>query len=486
MTRCSGRWARCDNRVLRILHVIHDFLPRHRAGSEIYAFDLSRAQSRRHDVTLLSAEYDPSRRHGEVTWRVHEGLPVAEITNNWRCRTFADTYRSETVTSAIRGVLHAVQPHAVHLHSLLNLSFELPRIASSLHVPVVATLHDYSLVCPSGGQRVHRAEQHVCTVIDTERCVRCFRQSPFFAQIGFAAMTSAAPRPGIVFRAARTVAQLVPGVTARVLRRAQQALPFALTRQDVDERLDQARTVFADVDRWIAPSPAIGDEYMRLGIEPSKIHVSDYGFVPLLRSTRTRPRRPLRIGYVGTLVWHKGVHLLLDAVRSLPSELYEVTIHGDTSVFPDYSAELKTRASGLPVRFAGGFDRDDAPDVYARMDVLVVPSIWMENSPLVIHEAFMAGVPVVGARSGGIPHLVHDGVTGFLYDASSPNALATVLRHLVEHPDVLAAVSVALSSAPAVKSIDDDARQLEAMYDSLRAAKVGSRDRTLVGDGRAS
>ena len=421
-----------------------------------------------------------------MTWRAYDGLPVAEITNNWRCRTFADTYRSETVTSAIRGVLHAVQPHAVHLHSLLNLSFELPRIASDLHVPVVATLHDYTLVCPSGGQRVHRAEQHVCTVIDTERCVRCFRQSPFFAQIGFAAVAGAAPGQDLVFRAARSIAHRVPGLTARFLRGAQRAMPFPVTRRDVEERLAHARSVFADVDRWIAPSPAIAEEFLHLGIERSRVHVSDYGFVPLLRQARSRPQRPLRIGYVGTLVWHKGVHVLLDAVRSLPPDSYEVTIHGDTSVFPDYTAALNAKAAGLRVHFAGGFNRDKAPAVYGGMDVLVVPSIWMENSPLVIHEAFMAGVPVVGTRIGGIPHLVQEGSTGLLYDASSPDALGTILRHLVERPDVLVAMSARLATSPGVKSIDDDARELEAMYESLRTEKSRGGRSARAEHGRAS
>ena len=58
---------------------------------------------------------------------------------------------------------------------------------------------------------------------------------------------------------------------------------------------------------------------------------------------------------------------------------------------------------GLAVRFAGAFDRGDVPRVYGDLDVLVVPSLWPENSPLVIHEAFMHGVAVVGARLGGIP-----------------------------------------------------------------------------------
>ena len=70
---------------MRILHAIHDFLPRHQAGSEIYAFDLCREFSARHHVTVLCAEFDPSRRHGHVHWRVHKGLPVVEIVNNYVC-----------------------------------------------------------------------------------------------------------------------------------------------------------------------------------------------------------------------------------------------------------------------------------------------------------------------------------------------------------------------------------------------------------------
>src|SRR5262249_34937312 len=116
---------------------------------------------------------------------------------------------------------------------------------------------------------------------------------------------------------------------------------------------------------------------------------------------RRAPARPLRIGYVGTLVWHKGVHVLIDAVRALPRDTYELKIFGDPTTFPEYSAVLRRQAAGLPVHFMGGFARDRVSDIYAEIDVLVVPSIWIENSPLVIHEAFMAGLPGVGAPIGG-------------------------------------------------------------------------------------
>ena len=94
---------------LRVLHAIHDFLPRHQAGSEIYAFDLCRELARRHHVSVLCAEYDPSRQHGQVTWRVQDGLPVIEVVNNWVCRSFADSYKSPLITEQIAQMIPSLQ-----------------------------------------------------------------------------------------------------------------------------------------------------------------------------------------------------------------------------------------------------------------------------------------------------------------------------------------------------------------------------------------
>jgi glycosyltransferase involved in cell wall biosynthesis len=218
------------------------------------------------------------------------------------------------------------------------------------------------------------------------------------------------------------------------------------------------------VDLFVEPWPSMAAEFERRGIKREKIRVSDYGFVPLVRSDikaasgNNGDAGPLRIGYVGTLVWHKGVHVLLDAVRGLPSGRYEVKIFGNRDVFPQYVADLRARAQGLPVRFMGVFDRERVADVYAQIDVLVVPSLWLENSPLVIHEAFMAGIPVVGARTGGIADLVEQGRTGLLYDSTSPVQLRSALRSLIENPEQMAALGGHVRSAPRVKAMADDAR----------------------------
>jgi glycosyltransferase involved in cell wall biosynthesis len=418
-------------------------------------------------------------------------------------------------------VLRATQPDVLHIHSLLNLSFDLPRLARARGVAVAATLHDHSLACPAGGQRLHLVDRTVCHEIDPARCAACFPHSPFHAQLSVGAMSRAAGRGGpLAAGAAKWMARRMPGAAAlfrrRVLARAR-PVPGA----GIERRLEHLRAVFDAVQLFVAPSRSVADAHERLGLHRSKLLVSDYGFVHRSRrpagganperalppdasrrasperalppdasrrasperalppdaSRRASPERaqppdasrranlpPVRIGFAGTLVWHKGLHVLLDAARRLPAGAYEIEVWGSPDTFPDYTAMLKAMASGLPVRFCGAFHHGRSADVYGRFDLLVVPSLWPENSPLVIHEAFMAGVPVVAARIGGIPELIMDGVNGLLYDPLSPDALADALLALILMPERLEEMA---ARAPSVKTIEEDARDWERRYESL-------------------
>ena len=452
---------------MRVLHAIHDFLPRHRAGSEIYALHLCRQLADRHDISVVCADYDPGRRHGHVTWRLYDGLPVIEITNNWRCESFRETYQSPVLADRLEHVLRAVQPDVVHVHNLLNLSFELPSMARRHGAKVVATLHDYTLFCPSGGQRVHVADEHVCHTIDPQRCARCFRESAFGAQIAIGRLAAdTAMRPA--FGAAARLARRFPSAAGRLADGLKRLPAMSLSAQDIEERMSAARSTLDQIDVVVAPSASLASEFTRLGVNPAKIRTMDYGFVPLVRvGARTPAPARLRIGYVGTLVWHKGVHVLVDAVRQLPSSSYELRIFGDPDVFPRYVADLRRRAEGLPVRFMGRFEERDLSGVYQQFDVLVVPSLWLENSPLVIHEAFMAGVPVVGAKIGGIPDLIEDGRTGLLYDPADAGALSAALRSLVDMPRRLEDLSVGVQMRTRVRSIEEDADSWDALYEQV-------------------
>ena len=451
---------------LRVLHAIHDFLPRHQAGSEIYAASLGAALQRRgHHVTMLAAEYDPQRPHGDLAWRVHEGLPVVEVLNNWTYPDAEQAWSAPDLMGAFENVLEATDPDVLHVHSLLNLSLELPALAKRRGVPVVATLHDYTLVCPSGGQRIHRAENHVCHTIEPERCARCFCDSPFFAQMAYGRVLRA-PIGARSFTLARRFARAAPGLASRLARSVGAGSSASLTPAAITARLDRARHAFEAFDLVVAPSPALAAEFERLGFPADRVRVMDYGFAPLSPHPTRPTSGPLRAGFIGSLVWHKGAHVLVEAIRRVPSGHVEAIVFGDPAVAPDYAATLRRSADGWPVSFRGPFDHREVARALAEIDVLVVPSIWLENSPLVIHEAFMAHVPVVGARIGGIADLVQDGVNGVLFPADSAEALADVLLQLARDRARLGAMA---AGAPAVTSLDEHAAAWEALYIETRA-----------------
>ncbi|HXT20589.1 MAG TPA: glycosyltransferase [Thermoanaerobaculia bacterium] len=459
---------------MRVLHAIHDFLPRHLAGSEIYCLRLCQALQERGIAThVLCAEYDPARPHLALDWRAVEGVGVTEMINNWAFGSFAESYASPALDRRLAQVLDIVQPDVLHVHNLLNLSFRLPALARARGIPTVATLHDYTLVCPSGGQRVHVAEQHLCRTIDTARCARCYAHHPLYAQQVFGGRALARPAGRRLGKLATNVRRRFPALATRLGSAVVSAAPAPLSAADLDERLAAARNVFQDVDLFVSPSPTLADEYRRLGIPAERLLVSDNGFPPLastsaadaVRAQRARPAPgPLRIGFVGTLVWHKGPHVLLAAAAQLPPGSFEITIHGDTDTFPPYSAELRRAAQGLPVRFAGRFAPEEAAAIFAGFDVLVVPSLWLENSPLVIHEAFQAGVPVVGSRLGGTADLVAHGTSGLLYDAYDASALAAALRRLTDEPALLTHLA---ANVPAVKSLEADAADWQERYEHV-------------------
>jgi len=451
--------------MMRILHAIHDFLPRHAAGSEIYAFNLCRELAKRHSVHVLAAEYDPARPHGTLTWRVHEGMPVIEVVNNWE-GSFSDGWRSPRLGAQLDHVLRATLPDVLHVHSLLNLSFELPAMARARGIRVAATLHDHTLACPAGGQRLHLRDRTVCDELLPARCASCFSQSPFHSQMAMAGLGRASGIRGRwLGRTAQWAARRAPGAAALFTRRVLDRTHL-VTDVEIGARLGHLPAVFDAVQLFVAPSASVADAHVRLGLHRSKLLVSDYGFLhpPPRTERKVRPQWPVRIGFVGTLVWHKGLHVLLKAVRSLPADRYALEVWGNLETFPDYTVQLEALARDLPVRFCGSFDNRDGAAIYDRFDLLVVPSLWPENSPLVIHEAFMAGVPVVAARTGGIQELIADGVNGVLYDSPSPAALADALVTLLNQPERITQMANRL---PTVKTIEADAMDWERRYETL-------------------
>jgi len=143
----------------------------------------------------------------------------------------------------------------------------------------------------------------------------------------------------------------------------------------------------------------------------------------------------LRVGFLGRIAPHKGVEHLLEALRGLPAGSFALLVAGDGD--GAYVERLRARYSGLPVEYLGFVK---PTELFRRIDVLVVPSLWPEPLPRTIIEAYAHGVPVVGSDRGGIPEVIAEGVTGFVFSPDRPGHLRDVLASLLGDRERLAAL----------------------------------------------
>lgn len=457
---------------MRVLVIVHGFPPSALGGTEIYAEAHARALLEQgDDVFVLTREADPARPEYAVRTEVRDGLRIASINNTFRdTRSFEETYCNTTIDAAAARLIDGFRPDVAHIHHLTCLSTTIVNRLAERGIPSVLTLHDYWLICHRG--QLLNTDCQVCDGPGHGSCDRCVGECAGVHSLGFAA----AP-------AVRAIERTLPAHLAAQLHRTARgmaALASSTTggyRQS-EARSEHMREACAAITHFIAPSRAVRDRFVRFGVSSDRITVSEYGID--LRPLRTVGRSPasrLRLGFVGSLMVSKAPHLLLEAFEQLPREAATVDVHGAHAAYhgdDSYRACLEPLLKTPGVRAHGAIGRAALAHALSSLDVLVVPSVWPENSPLVIREAFAAGIPVVASRIGGIPEIVEDGRNGLLFDPGSVEDLARVLNRLVEEP---ALVEQLRAGIPAVRSIDDDVQETRTLFKALVSGRPSGRMR---------
>jgi len=463
---------------MRILFLVHDFLPAHPSGTEVYTGALALRLARMgHEVRLFATEKDIARPHMALEERRWQGLRVHELVNNLFYDDFRETWDYPPAAAAFARVLDEYRPDVLHVMHLLYLSVGCVEEAHRRGIPVLFTLHDFWLQCARFGQRIH-ADGQVCHTIDFERCGTCLA--------GFKFAQSTLER-----RAARVVAGVksVSGVDLgslaraageRLRERARAPTPgapdpraagdFARLAQQREE--DLRRRLVPCVWRFFAPSRFLAERFREWGLPEERVETLGYGleldgFRDLVRASRGDGAK-LAIAFIGTLAPHKAPHLVLEAFALLAPELRAratLTIHGPKQHFPAYVADLEERAARLGAELPGTLERADVPRALARTDLLVVPSVWYENSPLTIHEARAARTPVLVSDLGGMAELVEPGRQGWRFRVGDAADLAACLERVIADPSLLDA----LDFDPPPKDMHAAAEEMEARYRAAMA-----------------
>jgi len=412
---------------MHVLLVAHALPPDTRGGTELYTVRVAEAfTDRGHDVTVAAPRGASATVDGAAVvelpdpapaLRPEDGVAVSGSESSGVVRPAVDT--------AVADLLDECSPDVVHLQHFKGLSTGVPTVCDDRGIPCIATLHDFWTLCHR--EQLRRPDGACCSGPSSiEKCVGCY--ADVVARV--VAPSADGGEDGTGDKDDVGGEEKGGAEGSDLERRSRRGLESAVA-EPVARRTRLLRHALESCDRLVSPSRFLRDVFVEYGTDPKRIVHRRNG----IRTSRFRestfdPAEPLRAGYAGRIAESKGVHVLLEALERIPDADLEVHVHGQFA--PDeepYHARLERAAADLDrVRFHGRYP--DAADVFPTFDVFVLPSIWLENSPLVIQEAFAAGVPVVTGDRGGMAELVDDGTDGLTVPIGDADALAAALRQL--------------------------------------------------------
>lgn len=457
---------------MRIALFVHCYYPTHTFGTETYTLDLARnLRLLGHEPTVVSATFagEPAQRDLVDRYR-HDGVPVLSIDKNRLPHTrVRDTYYQPAMAPILHDVLAEIEPDVVHVTHPVNHTAVLLEVVAARGLPAIATFTDFFGVCYNSRLEAHDGTLCPGPGTPAVNCVACHLK----------ANAGAAPDPA-AWRARIARHPAGASLAAHVLHLAQR-LPTRLAEriQDIERRPRVLRDLYAHYARAIAPTRFVEHAYARNGFARPMDRIP-FG-VDIDRAPK--PRRlddsRLIIGYIGQLMHHKGPDLLVDAARvALAPTDYEMRIYGSPHQDPPYAARLAHRAADSPVRLVGPFEPSRMRDVLDGLDVLVLPSRWHENSPLVLLNALASHTPVLVADVDGMTEFVRDGENGFTFARGSVQALSEVLRRLHRSPELLRQAGAAARYD--VTSMEMAANTL-AVYERARATNLPTERAALSG-----
>jgi glycosyltransferase involved in cell wall biosynthesis len=448
---------------MKILLVAPHYPPRFIGGVERIARRLAhRLRAAGHAPTVVAVERlgvertyqrlaDVSDDDGVTVWRLSLPREAEDA-------AFASTYRPRGAEAWLRDWIARERPDVIHLHSGYLLGGAVLEAAAAHRIPVAVTLHDYWFICPR--ITLLQPDGACCTGPESARkCAWCLATEQ---------------------RRYRLPQQLLGAPIARAVGRALAAVPSALAAinplgsrvREVETRQQFLLTALSGAAAIMSPSRFLRDQVVQAGVPRERIALLPYGIEPGARvPPRVADDVALRVGFLGQVAPHKGLHVLIPAVRALRERRVELIIRGDLTREPAYVASLRALTAGDPrIVFAGPIVDGRVDAFFGAIDVLAVPSVWYENAPLVMLEAKRAGVPVLASRLGGMAELVRHDVDGLLAEPGSPAAFAGQLERLIAEPALLDRLRQGITPPG---SIDDELRALLDLYANLAARKPG-------------
>jgi GT2 family glycosyltransferase len=420
-----ARVATAGGEPLRLVHVVHGWPPWNYAGAESYAARLVRGQAARHLVTVYARYAPVDRDHGSALERVDGGARVRLIANTFLQRDplSRNALHDRGLVEDFGRLLDEFSPDLVHVHHLAGHCLTLTRAAEQRGIPIVWQLQDWWAMCRRANLLDRRRQ--LCSGPSPIRCSRCL--------------------PATGLPPAALWGPLLYGM-----------------------RLTLARQALAGAAAFAAGSQGVVDDHRRLQLLPpgAPVRIFDYGVPqgPRLPASARDPDGPLRLGFIGTLAPHKGLHVAATALAALPPGRVRLDVWGEPREGA-YADEVRLLARGAEIRFHPPFAEGELERVLGGLDLLIAPSLGLESYGLAVAEALAAGLPVLASDRGAFADRLAAG-GGALFDPERPETLRALLLHAIDEPDAL---DTWRRQIPEQVPFTSHAAQIEALYREVLA-----------------
>jgi len=405
----------------RLLFVNHGFPPDFNGGSEVYAQTLAIKMLHSNmfsSVHVFTREHDPYMPDFKVRMTsdiLERELPIFLM--NYPREAAYYRFIVEPADKAFQAILAKVRPDVVHFHHLNHLSLNFPVIAKSSGATVVYTLHDFWFMCPRGQflvTGVTDANGEPWKQCESQQDAKCARQC-YVGRYG-----------------------------SRI-----DDYEISYWTKWIEYRMAAVKIACKSIDWFVAPSKYLMHRFVEEFKLPSeKVIFEPYGFDR--NRLKARCRSPCNgqfvFAYIGRHQPAKGVNLLVDAALQLlktDNHTFKVKIFGrleenSTIALKKRISESFPHVSASPFVWDTEYNNVDiVKTVFNEIDCLVVPSIWEENAPLVIHEAFQCKIPVITSDCGGMGELVKDCVNGLTFTHRDVDSLAVAMQKALKNPSHL-------------------------------------------------
>ena len=428
---------------MHILKIIHGYPPQYNAGSEVYSQSICTELSKYHKVSVFTREENPYIPCFSIREeKINENLTLY-LVNHPQGK---DSYKHQKMDNVFTSLLENLQPDIAHIGHLNHLSTGLVDVLNQFKIPIIYTLHDFWLMCPRG-QFLTRSIGEVkdnfqlCTHQDDRKCaIKCYKV--YFS-----------------------------GVEDNELEDIKQWETW------IHQRMKEIKKIVSKIDLFIAPSKYLKNRFEEdFYIPKEKIIYLDYGFPTkyLLPTQKITTNDPYTFGYIGTHIPAKGVNLLIEAFKKIEQPAI-LKIFGRDNGQSTKALRNMASSSKNRIDFLGEYmNQNLANDVFSKVDCIVVPSIWGENSPLVIHEAQACKIPVITADFGGMKEYVAHNVNGLLFKHRDINSLVEQLNFAISNPKKmkeLGKIGYLYSKNGTIPDIENHCKKLESIYKSLMQEK---------------